>query len=63
MKISEFGGGDLVEKRSEFVLPLLTVTEDGELERRAIQENKLDVKDCLLCLHIVCHFCVSMGEK
>ncbi len=64
VKISEFGGRDLIEERCEFILPLLTVTQDGELERRAIQKNKLDVKDCLLGLHIVSHLCVSVeGRK
>ena len=63
MKISQFGGRDLVEERREFILPLLTVTQDGELERRAIQKNKLDVQDCLLGLHVVGHLCVSVEGR
>ena len=61
-ELGEFGearGCDLVEKTGELVLPLETVSEDGVLERAAVEKNELDAQDSLLRLHVVRHFRVS----
>ena len=62
-QLLEFCGGNLIQQVSELVLPLLTVSQDGKLEGRAVQQDELDVEDGLLCLHIVGHLSVSEGCK
>ena len=56
----QFGCRDLVQQTGEFILPFLTMSKDGELKRRAVEQYKLDVQDCLLALHVIRHFCVSV---
>lgn len=52
-------GRHLLEQGREFVLPLVAVLHQRELEVRAVQEHKLDVQDRLLLLHIISHLCVA----
>ena len=43
------------EKRSEFILPFATVTEDGEFKWRTVQKYELDVQNRLLmfCKYLI----------
>ena len=58
--VVETAGGDLVQQSGELVLPLLAVREDGELERRRVQQDVLDRQYRLLHLHVVRHLRVSV---
>ena len=63
MQRLELVGCNLVEEVSELALPLLAVTEDGKLERLAVQQHKLDVDYCLHALHIVDHLRVPVTRR
>ena len=63
VELFEAGDGNLTQQRCELALPFLTVRQDGCLQGRAIQQNKLDVEDGLLRLHVVGYFSVPGNEK
>ncbi len=62
MQLLELRRRDVVQQRRELVLPLLAVRQDGELERRAVEQHELDVQHRLLRLHVVRHLSVSAGD-
>ena len=51
--VTELLGGHLQEEAVEPLLPLGAVCQDGPLDRRAVQQNKLLVHQCVLLLDIV----------
>lgn len=63
MEVLEPAGGDGTEQGGKLVLPLCAVAQNGVLQGRAIQQNKLDVQNGFLGLHIVGHLIVSKDIK
>ena len=63
MQFVQLRRGDLVQQTRELVLPLLAVAEDRKLQRRAVEQHKLDVQDRLLDLHVVRDLRVSVKRR
>ena len=55
----EVTGSNVVEQSSELVLPFGAVAKDCELERWTVEQNELDVGNCLDHLNVVRHFDIS----
>lgn len=56
----QFCCSHLQQEVGEFLLPFLTVSEEGQLQWIAVQKHKLDIQYCLVHLYVVCNFCVPV---
>ena len=60
--VVQFLGGRLEQQVVKAVLPLVTVGDDGELERGAVQEDELHLADGVHLLDLVAQFDV-LGDR
>ena len=63
MQICQSVRRHLFKHTRESVLPFITVTKEGELQRRAIEQYKTQSDDCFLFLHVVSNLSVSMNQS
>lgn len=63
VQLSESGASHEAEQLGEFVLPLVTVLHQRELQWGAVQQNELHVQHRFLLLHVIRHLRVPVQKK